>query len=147
MFWGTTLWAPQLVYPLTSMACWTKPTTVIRALPALYRSPVTLQPWWTNISLKYLKRGRAVCMEIPCWVLLVFNFKNFPPAMSACFPHVKVVVLEIGNWAQWESAVMCHPCMESVQYVQTVVPLRGDGDGSIVHSRSNVFPFRQTGGF
>lgn len=41
------------------MACWTRPTTAIRAPPALYRSPVTLQPWLTTITLKYLRIGRA----------------------------------------------------------------------------------------
>lgn len=37
----------------------------------------------------------AMCVQYDC--VLVSSFRNFPLAMSACFPHVKVVVLEIGN--------------------------------------------------
>lgn len=37
----------------------------------------------------------CVCVYSVC--VLVFSFRNFPCVMSACFPHVKVVVLEIGN--------------------------------------------------
>lgn len=58
--WGTTLWAPLPVYLLTSTACWTRLTTAIQALPALYRSPVTLQSWLTNITLLFKERQGCV---------------------------------------------------------------------------------------
>lgn len=40
------------------------------------------------------------------------------------------------------------PCMESVQYVRTLIPLWADGgDACIAHSHSSLFPFQQTRGF
>lgn len=139
--WGTTLWAPRPLCPLTSTACWTRPTMATWELPALYRSPVTLQPWLTTITLLVFKSCSMLCVCVYAGI----QFQEFSTRCVCMFSSCK-------GCCPWNRklSTMGECCDASPLYGERTVCADSNstvGDAFIVHSHSSLFPFQQTRGF